>query len=259
MRRKEVNVEKQNKEIASRVYPKLGFGDLKEVDEFIKRGVPREGCVQPDRSERWWVDSTPFDNLTKAREHVINELEIPITDDIRTEFDYEPARGWKKKTLTKGTDMARTPTQTVETIQANLNRATKELKVLTDRDTSNFDETGLTEHKADVKRARDRVYYFTSTLGKAKGTSPARAVTADKKADTLAAMQPNKEYIAPQEMADMIGDIQRDPFPGGRHLPMIQNAFEVSIQTTSGSIMSIKCADERSLDSVFSMVKKHGL
>lgn len=276
------------KDIASRVFPALAFGTLKEVDEFIRPGVAAEGNRQAPRHERWWVDSTPFDNLTKAREFVINELQIPITDEIRTEFDYEPASGWKKKNQTKGTNMASPyAPQTVEQAQAKLQTAITYHNHLKAKPTEGMEESVLSAHNHSVHKAQKRIYAHQQAVKAAElGMSGAqyakykRTLPPAAKDEYLAAqahmegeertMDHSPQILGPGHPAPEMGlTHERRPESHPRRSETREqelrrrsaehSGFEVSITTAGGSNMSIKCVDDRALDSVFLMVKKHGI
>jgi hypothetical protein len=284
-------VSRPKKDIASRVFPALAFGTLKEVDEFISPGVAAEGNRQAPRHERWWVDSTPFDNLTKAREFVINELQIPITDEIRTEFDYEPAAGWKKKPQTKGTAMPRA-IQSAEQAQAKLATANELVSRLSMKE--HFKELSAEEqaaHQRELSLAKKRV--ATAELAvraaaagmsvEAYRTQHRRSVRpviekrpaanseailaakanldqAEKDTDRhVEHLSPVGQASHPRRSETRERELRRLAASELRRLATEHSGFEVSITTAGGSNMSIKCVDDRALDSVFLMVKKHGI
>lgn len=267
---------KVKKDTASRVFPALAFGTLKEVDEFVRPGVAPEGQRQAPRHERWWVDSTPFDNLTKAREFVINELQIPITDEIRTEFDYEPATGWKKKPQTKGTAMPRA-IQTMEQAKAKLALATKQLTELTDKSTDGMSPEDKETHVHNTSLVKKR--FATAELA-VKAAEAGMSVDAyrtqqRKSVRPVIEKRPAANSEAILAAKANLDQAEKDTDRQHRHVEHPRRSetreaelrrrsaehsgFEVSITTAGGSNMSIKCVDDRALDSVFLMVKKHGI
>lgn len=268
---------KVKKDTASRVFPALAFGTLKEVDEFIRPGVAPEGQRQAPRHERWWVDSTPFDNLTKAREFVINELQIPITDEIRTEFDYEPATGWKKKPQTKGTAMPRA-IQSAEQAQVKLATANELVSRLSMKE--HFKELSAEEqaaHQRELSLAKKRVATAELAVRAAAAGMSVEAYRTQQRKSVRPVIEKrpaaNSEAIlaakANLDQAEKDADRQHRHVEHPRRSETREaelrrrsaehSGFEVSITTAGGSNMSIKCVDDRALDSVFLMVKKHGI